>query len=295
MNEEAGAPETDPVGIESEQAEAIAAAPQMAPEAIEAERVRGRMAGYFALGSAVTMVASLTVLVLTLSGENVRDEAQKLLTIDANPVGWIAMNLLAAISTAAMAPLLIHLALAARTRRPTVPRMVQTLALAGPALVAISLPLQQVFQMKIANDFAAGDVQTVAAAKEALKGTGFQIAASIGLAGAVALGFAFVMNCYYGIGTGLITRFTGAVGIVIGFATVLPILGASGILQVFWLSAMALMLIGPDERKPAAWPAGRAVPWQKYGQVPASGPAAAETAAEEQAAAEKPAGDSTES
>ncbi len=269
MNDEAGTPETDPIGVESAQTDAVEPPPQMSPEAIAGEQVRGRMAGYFALGSALTMVASLAVLVLTLSGESVKDEAQKLLAIDQNPVGWIAMNLLAAISTAAMAPLLIHLAIAARTRRPTVPRMVQTLALAGPALVAISLPLQQVFQLKIANDFAAGDVQTVAAAREALKGTGFQIAASVGLAGAVALGFAFVMVSYYGIGTGLVTRFTGAVGIVIGFATVLPILGASGILQVFWLSALALMLIGPDSRKPPAWTAGRAVPWQRFAPVPA--------------------------
>ena len=255
------------------------AVPQMSADAIAAERERGRMAGYFALASAVLMVASLTVLVLTLSGEKVDDEAKKLLSIDDSPVGWIAMNLLAAVSTAAMAPLLIHLAVAERTRRPSLPRFVQTLALAGPALVAIALPLQQIFQLKIANDFAAGDVQTVEAAKEALKGTGFQLSASIGLAGAVSLGFAFVMVSFHGISTGLLTRFTGAVGIIIGFATVLPIIGASGILQVFWLSALALMLIGPDERKPASWSAGRVVPWPKFGQAPA--PAREEPATEE--------------
>lgn len=242
--------------------------PQMSPDEIAAERQRGRLAGYSALAASMLMVASLAVLALTLKGEDVSNEAKKLLTIDKQPAGWIGMNMLAAMASAAMAPLLIHLAIAARTRRPTVPKLVQTLALMGPALVAIALPLQQIFQLKLAGDFADGNTFTVAAAREALKDPGFQVAASIGLAGAVAMGFAFVMVSYYGIGTGLLTRFTGTIGIIIGFATVLPILGASGILQVFWLSAMALMLIGPEDRRPAAWGAGRVVPWPKFGQVP---------------------------
>ncbi len=246
------------------------AQPQLSPEAIAAERQRGRKAGFFALGSAVTMVGSLALLVVTLSGVDASDEAKRLLTIEQRPVGWVSVNMLAAIATAMLAPLLLHLATAARGRRPTIPKIVRTLALIGPIMVAVALPIQQIFQLNVASDFAAADVHTVKAARDALKDTGFQAAASVALAGSVAMGFAFVMVGFYSIGTGLLTRFIGVVGIIIGFATVLPIFGASGILQVFWLSAVAMMLIGPAERQPPAWAAGRAVPWPKFGQPPAS-------------------------
>jgi MFS family permease len=242
--------------------------PQLSPDEIVAERQRGRKAGYFAVASAVLMIASLVVLGLTLNGQDVGDTAKKLLALDQRPVGWISLNMLAAISTAALAPLLVHIAIAERRRRPTVPNIVQILALVGPIMVAVALPLQQVFQLRIAKDFAESDVQTVKAATAALKDTGFQIAASIGLAGTVALGFAIVMISYYAIGTGLFTRFIGVVGILIGFMNVLPILGAAGILQVFWLTAVAVMLLGPAERQPPAWAAGRTVPWPKFGQRP---------------------------
>lgn len=241
---------------------------QLTTEELGAERERGRMAGYFALLSAALTLGTLVAQYLTLKDEDLGDKAKLLLSIDAHPLGWMSMKVLAAIATAALAPLLIHLALAARSRLPAVPRMIQTLALLGPLLVAIALPLQQVLTLGIAKDFADAKVQTVAAANDELNGVFYQLAAGLGLAGVIALAFAFVMVGWNGIKTGLLTRFVGAVAMIIGFATVIPVLGAASILQFFWLCAMTVMLIGPDERKPPAWAAGRMVPWPKFGQAP---------------------------
>lgn len=241
--------------------EAPAPLPQLTAAEIAVETQRGKQAGYFALGAAVAMVTSIGLLIVSLSGTTVKTNADRLLSIAAHKPVYIAASALAAIAAAAMAPLLIHLSLATKQRVPQMPRIVQVLALVGPLLVALSLPLQEVIRAPLAADFAAGSARSAEAANDALKATSFQIVSSVGLAGSIALGFALVMISIYGMRSGLLTRFMGIIGAIIGFTTVVPIIGAAGILQVFWLCAVALMLLGPAERQPPAWAAGRAMPW----------------------------------
>ncbi|MBJ7347573.1 MAG: DUF4386 family protein [Thermoleophilaceae bacterium] len=241
--------------------EAPAPLPQLTAAEISAEAQRGKLAGYFALGAAVAMISSIALLIISLSDTTVKTNADRLLSIAAHKPVYIAASALAAIASAAMAPLLIHLALAIKQRIPQMPRIVQTLALIGPLLVALSLPLQEVIRAPLAADFAAQADHSLKAANDALKETSFQVVSSIGLAGSIALGFAMVMISIYGMRAGLLTRFMGIIGAIIGFATVVPVLGSAGILQVFWLCAVAVMLLGPAERQPPAWAAGKAMPW----------------------------------
>ncbi|MCL6441315.1 MAG: tripartite tricarboxylate transporter permease [Thermoleophilum sp.] len=61
---------------------------------------------------------------------------------------------------------------------------------------------------------------------------------------------------------GLVSRFLGIVGIIVGALHVLPLAGGPQILQVFWLGALALLFLDrwPGGRGPA-WSSGQAEPW----------------------------------
>ena len=70
----------------------------------------------------------------------------------------------------------------------------------------------------------------------------------------------------YGMRLGLLTRLVGAVAIAIGFASVIaPPLAA--LLQVFWISAFAIMLLGEGPQTPPAWKLGRPVSWREVAET----------------------------
>jgi hypothetical protein len=60
---------------------------------------------------------------------------------------------------------------------------------------------------------------------------------------------------------GLLSRFMGILGVIVGATFVLP-LDQQGIIRVFWLGALAALVLGRwPSGLPAAWTAGEAVPW----------------------------------
>ena len=73
--------------------------------------------------------------------------------------------------------------------------------------------------------------------------------------------FAFVLVSINAMRVGLLTRFMGALGVIVGAVFVIPI-GSSFIIQGFWMVAVGFMLIGrfPGGRPPA-WDTGHAEPW----------------------------------
>jgi hypothetical protein len=66
---------------------------------------------------------------------------------------------------------------------------------------------------------------------------------------------------------GLLTRFTGFLGMIVGGTLILP-LDQFGIIRSFWLIAVGLMILGrlPGGRPPA-WSKGEAVPWPTQQQL----------------------------
>jgi hypothetical protein len=54
---------------------------------------------------------------------------------------------------------------------------------------------------------------------------------------------------------GLMTRFIGIIGIIVGVLYVLPIFAGPLIVQIFWLGALAALFLG-------RWPGGRGEAWE---------------------------------
>jgi hypothetical protein len=80
----------------------------------------------------------------------------------------------------------------------------------------------------------------------------------------VATAIALVMISINAMRAGLLSRFMGALGAVIGvvYALSIALAGGAGFLQLFWLPALAALFLDkwPGRRGPA-WDSGEALPW----------------------------------
>jgi hypothetical protein len=107
-------------------------------------------------------------------------------------------------------------------------------------------------------DFAGREFQTIDAAKDVFHEPLLIAAGVLGFAGVLGLGFWCVVGSLNAMRVGLLTRFMGILGIIIGPAFVL---GLTPIILSFWLFALAALFLGFWPRgKPPAWDAGEAIP-----------------------------------
>jgi hypothetical protein len=191
------------------------------------------------------------------------------LFIDDHRLGLLAGTLLAALGTAMLAIVLPYLWRAAKARNPTTPRAGLYAALIGPILIAIAqITLVIVITVKAA-DFASGKARGTAAAHEALQGgivNGAQLASQLSLLG---VAVAFVLVSLAAMRNGLLTRFLGVLGVIVG---ALPVLGsflglASPLIQVFWLGAVGFVILRKAKTPLPAWDTGKSVPWPSQQQL----------------------------
>ena len=85
--------------------------------------------------------------------------------------------------------------------------------------------------------------------------------AGLSLAASIASGLATILISLNAMRAGLLSRFMGVLGIILGGLFVLPLI-ASPIIQLFWLIALGAMFMGtwPGGRGPA-WETGEPVAW----------------------------------
>jgi uncharacterized membrane protein YedE/YeeE len=108
---------------------------------------------------------------------------------------------------------------------------------------------------------------TNSAATDALSPPAALVGQIIWQASALALGFAFVMIALNAMRVGLLTRFMGVLGIIVGVTFVLP-LDQQGIIRVFWLGALGFLLLGRwPSGMPKAWVTGEPEPWPSQQQL----------------------------
>ena len=101
-------------------------------------------------------------------------------------------------------------------------------------------------------------------AKKLIKDNQNAAVAGVGEAGVIAMAFAFVMIALSAMRAGLVSRFMGILGIIVGALIVLPLLPQGvPIVQVFWLGGLAILFLGvwPGGGRGPAWETGEATPW----------------------------------
>ena len=104
-------------------------------------------------------------------------------------------------------------------------------------------------------------------ALDALTPPAYSVGQILMLLGGFALGFTFVMLCMNAMRAGLLTRFMGVLGMIVGATFVLP-LDQQGVIRAFWLIALGFLISGRwPSGMPPAWQTGEAVPWPSQAEL----------------------------
>ena len=146
-------------------------------------------------------------------------------------------------------------------RRPGFPQFALVLAAVGAVGYGLGRGVAEIARYVGAHDFVELPDKSNSAATDALSPPAALIGQIIWQAAALALGFAFVLICLNAMRVGLLTRFMGVLGIIVGVTFVLP-LDSQGIIRVFWLAALGVLFARPlADRHPqgVGHRAGRAV------------------------------------
>jgi hypothetical protein len=178
-------------------------------------------------------------------------------------VGLIAYAVLNLIGLLALAVALYYLFVATRARRPALPEAFKWLILIGPAVYGLASVVREIIILARSGDIpdpctpsACGhDAIDHVFAQQLLPG-------SLGLLGQLALAFAIVVTALNAMRAGLLTRFMGVLGIIVGGLIVIPITGGLPVVQAFWLGALVpLYAMRWPQGQPPAWLTGVAEPW----------------------------------
>jgi len=255
---------------------------------LEWEKRAGRTVAYAAFASAVlTFGGALYPSLAVTPRPNGADEL--LAAVDHQPGKFLVGSILQAVGVALLAVVLVYLYKATRYRRKEMLQAAYVLAIVAPLVAAGVGVAIQVDRINIAHDFVhhpppppsigpRSKLAHITNAKDYLdevKKFGLKQRAdnyltdrtspaltAIGFAGNVVLGLATVLIALNAMRAGLLSRFMGILGIIIGALYVLPLLGGPQILQLFWLLALGVLFLGrwPGGAGPA-WKTGEAVPW----------------------------------
>jgi hypothetical protein len=184
-----------------------------------------------------------------------------------NAAGVLTASVLRALGLLAMGWALTYLAVAARARRPELPRIMQYLPIIGAVLSALATILSTVATIIAVSDFLDGS-RTVASADD-ITSSGLLVTSQlINLPGLLALALGLVLICLNAMRSGLLTRFMGILGMITGALLVFPIGAPLPIVQCFWLFMLGVLFLGKwPGGTPPAWQGSEAIPWLSSAQV----------------------------
>lgn len=206
--------------------------------------------------------------------------AQFLVSLDGKSSDYLTSSIISAVGVSLLAPVLYYLYRATKFRRGVVPRVALVLAIVAPIAYGGVLVGTELNQASLAHQFVREDpgAKTVVVGKKTVKKeddrkgsvndhakkklSSSGALAGVSIASTFAIAVAFVLLCLNAMRAGLLSRFMGSLGMVIGALYVFQFLIPPGIVELFWLPALGLIFLDrfPQGRGPA-WDTGEAVPW----------------------------------
>ena len=179
-----------------------------------------------------------------------------------NAFKLVAISIVLALAAAAIGLTLSHLYRSTRARRPELHKGIVYASIAGAIFVAVAGIVQAIGVTIEANSFANSSNQTSDAASDVLQSPVVVAALALRQIGVFALGFAFVLLALNAMRIGLLTRFMGVLGIIVGVLFIVPLGSSLPVVQAFWLCALGALFLGRwPSGMPPAWVTGDAQPW----------------------------------
>lgn len=228
-------------------------------EQLDWEAKWAKPAAASAFAAALFLVASTVVRQSALDGA-AGDDRKVLTAIDGHGGAFIASSALQVLSFVALTGVLYYLGRAVLARNPNLPQALIWLGVLGPLLLGLAGFLSDLHRIDVADQFFASGAETAKRAEDLLEDRSV-LATSIGSAGTLALAIAFVFFSVNAIRVGVLTRFMGVIGAIVGALYVIPLL-AGPVIQLLWLLAIGALFLGrwPGGRGPA-WETGEAIEW----------------------------------
>ena len=175
----------------------------------------------------------------------------------------------------AFAYAITFLAVAARARRPELPRPIVYVALVGAVLFAVAGILGGVGWVVAVSHYLDGP-RTVDAATDVVNDSLVLTASLLAQLAQLLIAAGMLLVSLNAMRTGLLTRFLGILGMIAGALAVLSQF-VFAFLEAFWLIALGLLLLGVGRAGILpAWRTGRAEPWPTKAEVAAARRAASD-------------------
>ena len=208
------------------------------------ERRQGRIAGLATIVAAV-LIAGGTVwdgLVNRDRPDGSNDDAERLHFFDEHAGELIAANGLRALGFLLLVLAVVHFHRTTRARNPELPSVPLVVGLLGVVVLALGIAGRAIALGSEAADFVTRDFATAAAADRAAEDAAAQglplITGILAFAGTLAIAFWFVLASLNAMRVGLLTRFMGILGIIVGAGFVF---GFAPPVMVLWLIAVGVL------------------------------------------------------
>lgn len=224
-------------------------------------RMRGRMAILAGACAILFVIASA----LQLSGPQakVSELTVQLITIHKRFPLDIVGAVFQAFALITLAGTLGFLFRIAKARKPDMAPAVKILAYAGAVVSAIGGIIYAVVLAVKANDFVSHGTQTYQEANHLTGGAVLPVFQTLDIAAQFLLELGLILITLNAMRVGLLTKFLGYCGIVVGVAGMLLIGSPPAVaIEIFWLGALAYLFSGRwPGGDPPAWKTGRAERW----------------------------------
>ena len=156
-----------------------------------------------------------------------------------------------------------------RARRPETNSATRIVVLIAGVVSAVGATVYAAILAVKAHQFATQGAQTYPQANHLTHGAALPVLQTLDIAAQFALDITLILIALNGMRVGLLTRFMGYTGIIVGIAGMLLIGSApAAALQVFWMGALAILFAGRwPGGEPPAWRTGKAEPWPSSAQL----------------------------
>jgi hypothetical protein len=195
-------------------------------------------------------------------------KVRQALFYDEHATSIVLVSVLLALAALAMGFTLSHLYRSTKARRPEFRKAAVVLSIAGSVTVAVcelALAISVVVQ---AHKLAGLANPTADAARDALTPQTALAAGILRQLGVFMLGGGFILIALNAMRVGLLTRFMGVLGIIVGGLFIIPLGASLPVIQAFWLIAIgALFLRYWPPGLPPAWVTGEAQAWPTQQEI----------------------------
>lgn len=175
----------------------------------------------------------------------------------------LAARLVPALAVALMGYALVMLYRATKARDEQTSRFPLVLVISGSVLTVIAALVGTISLAAEVKDFTGAAEQSEAAARDVLRSTFTLGALQLTGLGTAVVGVGLIFTARNAMRVGLLTRFMGILGMIVGGLFLLPQLeGSLPFVRIFWLLGLGLLFLHRwPSGMPPAWVTGDAQPW----------------------------------